>query len=64
MKDPGTAFFYLLAVFARNARRWQGRAGYPQISQMTQILEVQIGVICGSPWPGARRRKWRKAFVS
>jgi hypothetical protein len=37
MKDPGTALF-ICAVFARNARRWQGKGGYPQISQMTQIF--------------------------
>jgi hypothetical protein len=62
MKDPGTALF-ICAVFARNARRWQEKTGYPQISPMTQILEFQIceiDVICGSPWHCARRRKWRQ----
>jgi hypothetical protein len=52
--------FYLPAVLARNARRWQEKAGYPQISQRTQIFGIQIGevcVICGFPLPSGCRRR-------
>jgi hypothetical protein len=57
--------FYLRAVFARNARRWQGRAGHPQISRVAGNGERRLSheIRFDTTQSDRGRSKWLRDFT-